>query len=377
MPLPVIPPHIHDALGFNTVVVGSVIGLQSFVTLLTRPFSGRIADVHGPKTALLAGSALGSLSGLTYLASLALRDHGASLAVLFAGRAILGVAEGLFVTGGLSYGIATLGAPRSGAVMVWVGIAMYGAMGGGAPLGAALGGAHGFGAVALTVTLIPLFATALAATLRPVRRAQGNPMPLRAVLAVVSPAGAGLALCSIGFGAITTFVTLYFASRHWTGASFAFTAFGIAFILARLLFGHLPDKLGGAPVALGALAVEIAGQLLLWLGGGPLFGLGGAALTGFGYSLAFPAFGVEAVKRIAPTSRGAALGIYVAFFDLGMGVTGPLSGLVASALGYPAIYAVGALAALLSLGIALALRVTAQRVTGSSRPARRRCSSRR
>jgi MFS family permease len=226
MPLPVIPPHIHDALGFNTVVVGSVIGLQSFVTLLTRPFSGRIADVHGPKTALLAGSALGSLSGLTYLASLALRDHGASLAVLFAGRAILGVAEGLIVTGGLSYGIATLGAPRSGAVMVWVGIAMYGAMGGGAPLGAALGGAHGFGAVALTVTLIPLFATALAATLRPVRRAQGNPMPLRAVLAVVSPAGAGLALCSIGFGAITTFVTLYFASRHWAGASFAFTAFG-------------------------------------------------------------------------------------------------------------------------------------------------------
>ncbi|HTJ25857.1 MAG TPA: MFS transporter [Candidatus Limnocylindria bacterium] len=363
MPLPVIPPHIHDALGFNAVVVGSVIGLQSFVTLVTRPFSGRIVDERGPKTALLAGGVLASLSGLTYLASLALHDRGASLAVLFAGRAILGVAEGLIVTGGLAYGIATLGAPRSGAVMVWIGIAMYSAMGGGAPLGAALGDARGFGAVALTVTLIPLLGIALAATLRPVRRAQGAPMPIGAVLRTVSPAGAGLALCSIGFGAITTFVVLAFNARHWGGASFAFTTFGIAFVLARLLFGHLPDKLGGAPVAIGALAVQIAGQLLLWLGAGPAYGLAGAALTGFGYSLAFPAFGVEAVKRIAPTSRGAALGIYVAFFDLGMGVTGPLSGMVASAFGYPAIYAFGALAALLSLAIACALRVTARRAT--------------
>jgi predicted MFS family arabinose efflux permease len=107
--------------------------------------------------------------------------------------------------------------------------------------------------------------------------------------------------------------------------------------------------------------VQIAGQLLLWLGDGAAYGLAGAALTGFGYSLAFPAFGVEAVKRIAPTSRGAALGMYVAFFDLGMGVTGPLSGVVASAFGYPAIYAFGAAAALLSLGIACALRVTARR----------------
>lgn len=211
------------------------------------------------------------------------------------------------------------------------------------------------------MTLIPLLGIALAATLRPVRRAQGTRMALGAVLRTVAPAGAGLALCSIGFGAITTFVVLAFNARHWGGASFAFTTFGIAFVLARLLFGHLPDKLGGAPVAIGALVVQIAGQVLLWLGGGPAYGLTGAALTGFGYSLAFPAFGVEAVSTIAPSSRGAALGIYVAFFDLGMGVTGPLSGLVAATFGYPAIYAFGALAALFSLAIAGALRLNAMR----------------
>ena len=55
----------------------------------------------------------------------------------------------------------------------------------------------------------------------------------------------GLALSSVGFGVITAFIAL-FAAKDWGNASLAFTAFGVAFIGARLFFGHLPDKIGGA-----------------------------------------------------------------------------------------------------------------------------------
>src|SRR5437870_5351043 len=45
----------------------------------------------------------------------------------------------------------------------------------------------------------------------------------------------------------------------------------------------------------------------------------GAALTGFGYSLVYPGFGVKAVRRVPPQSRGLAMGAYTVFLDVGLG----------------------------------------------------------
>jgi MFS family permease len=58
--------------------------------------------------------------------------------------------------------------------------------------------------------------------------------------------GLGLALSSVGFGAITTFIVLLFAQYGWGQAWLAFTALSIAFMAGRLIFGHLPDRISGA-----------------------------------------------------------------------------------------------------------------------------------
>ncbi len=115
-------------------------------------------------------------------------------------------------------------------------------------------------------------------------------------------------MTSVGFGVITAFVSLFFAERGWDGAAWMFSAFGVGFILARVFFAGLPDKLGGARVALVCVVVEAVGQWLIWSGATPLWAYGGALLTGAGYSLAFPSFGVEAVRRVPAASRGAAMG---------------------------------------------------------------------
>jgi predicted MFS family arabinose efflux permease len=356
MALPVIPFRVHDELGLGAVAVGFAIGIQSLATLVTRPFTGVLVDERGPRFTILLGGVLGILVGLAYLGSSALAAVGASYTELLVGRVLLGLSESMVITGSLAWGIARVGPTRSGAVMVWVGIAMFAALSAGAPLGAELARTHGFGAVAIAVTLVPLLMLACAATLQPVRRPHGPSVSLGTVLRAVAPAGVGLALTSIGYGAIVAFVTLFFAAHGWHDASYAYTVFGAAFIVARLLCGSFPDRFGGVPVAIGALLVELVGQLLLWRAGVPGVALVGAALTGAGYSLAFPAFGVEAVRRIAAANRGAALGVYVAFLDLGLGVMGPLNGLVAAQFGYPAVYAAGASSALLALGVAFALR---------------------
>ncbi|MEB5972727.1 MFS transporter [Pantoea dispersa] len=154
---------------------------------------------------------------------------------------------------------------------------------------------------------------------------------------------------------ITAFIALLFAARAWGNASLAFTAFGVAFIAARLCFAHLPDKLGGARVALVCVLIEACGQLLIWRADDATLVYFGAALTGFGYSLAFPAFGVEAVRRAPPHTRSLAMGAYVAFLDIALAVTSPLAGALAAHRGVASVYLAGAIAVALAMLVALSL----------------------
>ena len=87
----------------------------------------------------------------------------------------------------------------------------------------------------------------------------GEHLPFHHVVGRVAPHGMGLALGGVGYSVLATFVTLFYASRHWTGAALCLTAFGLAFIAARLLFIHTINRFGGFPVAIACLSVESAG----------------------------------------------------------------------------------------------------------------------
>jgi predicted MFS family arabinose efflux permease len=50
--------------------------------------------------------------------------------------------------------------------------------------------------------------------------------------------------------------------------------------------------------------------------------------------LVFPALGVEAVRNVPKRNRGLALGLYTAFIDLSLGISGPIAGLIISLVGY-------------------------------------------
>ncbi|MGE0968826.1 MFS transporter (plasmid) [Klebsiella sp. WOUb02] len=96
-------------------------------------------------------------------------------------------------------------------------------------------------------------------------------------------------------------------------------------------------------------------RLLIWRADSASLAYFGAALTGFGYSLAFPGFGVEAVRRAPPQTRSLAMGAYVAFLDVSLGVTAPLAGALAGKWGINAVYLASAATVALSAAVALVL----------------------
>ena len=351
--LPVLPLHLHYTLDMSPVIVGLAIGLQFAAALLSRAWAGGLSDTRGSKRAVIMGLLVASTAGVPYLLSLAfIGTPAVSVGVLMLGRLLLGCGESLVVTGALSWGIALVGPHNAGKVMAWVGTAVYGAFAAGAPLGTFVYGRYDFIGIAFTTIVIPLVALGFVAPAVPVTVNPTHRVPFYKVLGSVWVPGLGMGLCCVGFGVITTFIALLFAAKNWGSASLAFTSFGAAFILARVFFAHLPDQAGGAKVALVCVLIEVVGLLLIWQAGSVTIAYAGAALTGFGYSLAFPGFGVEAVRRAPPQSRGAAMGAFVAFFDIAAGLTGPAAGAIASVAGVNAVYLGGACAVALSAFVA-------------------------
>jgi len=357
MPLAALPLQIHDTLGFGNVTVGITIGCQSLVTLLTRQFAGNFCDRSGAKLGVVLGGALSIVASAIYLAStFSLFDTHASLGLLVVARVASGLAQSLLMTGALAWAIGVVGARHTGKVMVWVGIGLYAAIAAGAPVGIALMALHGvfggFAAVSLSMIAFSVLTTAAAVVIPPVAPLGGERLPFMKVVGHIAPFGAGLALATLAFGAIGAFAALDFQYQGWSGAGFALTGFGASYVLTRLVFGGFPDRFGGTRVATWSLLIECLGQVLLWLAPHPAAAFAGTILTGIGYALVFPSFGIEAVKRVPPASRGAALGAYVAFFDVGFGVAGPTTGLMAGAFGYPAVFAFGALGAAAAIIVA-------------------------
>ena len=355
-PLPVIPLFVHDRLGFDPIIVGIVIGAQAAATLLARPLAGGLADRRGTKAAVMVGALIAALAGIFYFfATLLEFSPVASLAAIIAGRLALGLGDSLFLTGAMAWGVQLGGPNNAGKGLMSVGIALYAAMAIGAPMGIAMFQSSGFAVLALTVAATPLIACLIASRLPAQPVVSGARIPLREVFGRIWLPGAGVALAGVGFAVIAAFITLYYQSRGWDGAAYGLTAFGVAFIVARLFFGGYPDRFGGARVALACLVIEIVGQLLLWLAPLPVIALLGAALTGFGYSLAFPALCLEAVRRVPVQSRGSAIGAYVVCLDFSLASAGPVAGLMVAPLGYSAIYLLGAgcaaLAAVLTIGL--------------------------
>jgi MFS family permease len=369
MPLPFLPVFVTGQLGLSNGWAGLGVGIAFFATIVTRGRAGSITDRNGAKVALARGLAFYTAGALISLAAgLLYQTPLIAFLVLLAGRLFLGLGESFVGVGVIAWGVGLVGPARSGRVLALIGAAIYGAFAVGGPIGLALFDRFGFaGAMAISAVL-PCLGLLAIARMPGVAASPGSQRPpFWAVIGKIWWQGAIVCLQGIGFAAIGAFFVLYCLAQNWSHAGLGLTAFGGGFVLVRLVFGHLPDRIGGLPVAIGSLAIETIGQVLIWIAPNPYFALAGAFLTGLGCSMVFPAMGREVVRLIEPHLRGTALGGFAAFQDLSYGLTGPLAGLTADRAGYGSVFLAGAVAAGAGLLIAIWLRWSEFNLVSSGR----------
>jgi len=338
--LAVLPIFIHHQLGYSTMIAGIVISLQYVTTFVLRGYAGNIVDKQGPKPAVLLGMIGFALSGILLFTAYLFRDLPAlSLGTLVLTRLMTGFAEGLIGASPVNWAILAVGDKHTGRAISFNGIASYGALAAGAPLGVILNNGFGLGSIGVLIIAVGLIGWFYAKGKTALKGNTDAPrQSFLQVLKKVSPYGICLALGGLGFGTISTFITLYYAYLNWAGAVLCLSVFSLLFIVGRIIFARAIDNYGGIKTAMYCLALESLGLMVLWLADVPHIALIGAGIAGLGFSLVFPALGVEAVKLVPASNKGAALGGYGLFIDMSLGLTGPLVGGVASHFGMQYIF---------------------------------------
>jgi predicted MFS family arabinose efflux permease len=323
--LRILPAHVGTDLGGSAAAVGLAVGAPALTAVVARPVGGRLADLAGPRPLVLAGAAVMAVGVLPAL--------GGGLVALDLSRLLVGAGEGALMAATVLWLLRIAGPERRGRALGHIGLANYAGLAAGPLLAEALGADAD--RVFVAAAVLPLAAAAVVAALPapPNARAAGGPPPggdARLLRATLRP-GVGLALVNVGYVAVLAFGAAVGRSHGAAAAGLVVPVFAVTVIGARLLGAGIPDRLGATRTLRVCVLAEGAGLVALGVVHGSAPVLAAVVVLAAGQALAVPALGLRALARVAPERHGAAAGLFFAWFDAGVGLGGPLVGVVARA----------------------------------------------
>jgi MFS family permease len=351
--LPVLPRYVSGPLDGSDFEVGIVTGAFAITGLACRPLAGRLADQRGRRLVVVMGALSTAVAGLLYFVP-------AGVGGLIVARLFLGAGEGAVYTAGSAWVVDMTPPERRGRIIGLYGLAIWGGLAVGPPIGELILQATSFEAVWAFATLAPLLGAFLALRIpENFVPHPGEASDRRLISREALRPGIGLSLAIVGYATMAAFVVLHLDQQGVGHGAAVFTAFAASVVGMRVLGGGLPDRVGSIPCVIGAGVIEAVGLLMIAGAGSVPVAVLGAVAMGSGFSLLFPALALLVINRVPEDRRGAAMGTFTAFFDLGMGVGGPVAGAAAAIGGYQAAFVLAAACALGTIAVALSLRAVA------------------
>ncbi len=342
--LPTAPFRILE-LGGSTVAAGLFLGLLTYASALSAPFTGALADRFGRRRVLL-------------VASLVIAGFSTAYALSNSWQLLVGLVffHGFFWSGLLSASAAYITGlippeRRAEGIGYW-GMATVFATAFAPALGLEIY-RHGWVALCASVGVLNLVMAAIAWHLPESKgpsRAASTPFFTRnfiewPVLAV----SMSLFLCSFGYGGVTSFVAMWTEASGLSPKGLFFTVFSLTVLCLRPFIGRFADRVGPRRVILPLLGLVAVSFAVLAVSTTRALLSVSAVLFGVSFGNVYPVYVAHVTRHVDPARRGAAFGAILAAFDTGIGTGSVALGAVIGRKGFPTAYATAAVVAAFSI----------------------------
>lgn len=331
--LPALAPHVRRDLGGSDQTVGFVIGIFSFVALISRFASGPLADRRGRKVAFMAGLASCALAGGAYLLPF-------GLTAAYLGRILQGFGEACLYTGAAAWAIELAGIHRSGQALGYLSSGIWGGISAGPVVGAWLGT---FPRAALLQAFAALAAIVLLRFIPEEYEPHPNPPKKRWLPEGILMPGLAIGFVNVHYPVLTGFLVLHLAQFGNAGPA-AFTAYAVIILCSRFFLGGLPDRIAPSITFYFGLVAMTLGLVGIALASNYIGAIAATAILGLGFSFPWSAIAATVLRRTPEHERGSVMGVLSAFYDLFVGVSSFAAGFVAKRYGYPTAFVMAAAA---------------------------------
>ncbi|EAX47638.1 major facilitator superfamily MFS_1 [Thermosinus carboxydivorans Nor1] len=342
MLMPTLPVYAKH-LGGSDAAAGLIVGSVSVAAVLMRPVAGQALDYYGRKGIFLAGLVVFISAVLAYI-------WAPSLGVLLLIRFIHGFGWGATSTAASTVAADIIPKARLGEGMGYFGLTTTVAMAFAPALGLYLTSHFSFTVLFLASAFIVAIAAGLALSIgyRHINAAKAKTFLLEK--AALRPALV-IFFVTMTYGAVVSFLALYAAQQGIDNIGPFFTVYAIALAVARPLSGRLADRRGFDIVVIPGVVLIMVAMFLLYLANSFAWFLAAGIVYGIGFGAVQPGLQAMSVLKAPPNRRGAANATFFIGFDLGIGFSSVLWGLVSQAFGYKAMYLWTVVPALLALSI--------------------------